>query len=160
MNAILVDRWNTRVKPGDFVWYLGDFSLGKNWVTEVGPRLNGEIHLVAGNHDWVHPCRTKPNKMAQAMELYLSVFKTVQLEARIEIDGVPVLLHHMPPFVEVEGYDVRYKEFRPQDEGWILHGHVHEKWKTKDKWINVGVDVWEMSPVHESQIIEIIRGGK
>jgi calcineurin-like phosphoesterase family protein len=35
MNEDLIQRWNNQVKPEDTVYYLGDFSLGKNAVREI-----------------------------------------------------------------------------------------------------------------------------
>jgi calcineurin-like phosphoesterase family protein len=52
MDEALVERWNERVRPDDRVYFLGDFSLRRGPVTgEILERLNGEIHVVWGNHD-------------------------------------------------------------------------------------------------------------
>src|SRR3954447_14711520 len=52
MDEIMVQRWNERVRPGDRVYHLGDFSVCRGPKTgEILERLNGEIHLVWGNHD-------------------------------------------------------------------------------------------------------------
>ena len=42
---------------------------------------------------------------------------------------------------------LRYIEHRPDDDGgWLLHGHVHEKWRQNGRQINVGVDAWNFAP--------------
>ena len=52
MNAELISRWNAVVGKDDIVWHLGDFAFGnKNHVSEILPKLNGNINLVMGNHD-------------------------------------------------------------------------------------------------------------
>jgi calcineurin-like phosphoesterase family protein len=52
MDEVLIQRWNERVRPGDRVYHLGDFSVCRGPKTgEILTRLNGEIHLVWGNHD-------------------------------------------------------------------------------------------------------------
>ena len=52
MNAILIDKWNAKVKKDDVIWHLGDFCFGgKNNIKEIFPKLNGKINLVLGNHD-------------------------------------------------------------------------------------------------------------
>lgn len=161
MNEDLIARWNSVVKPGDRVIVLGDFSLGKQWVTDVVPRLNGEKELIAGNHDWVHPIHyKKPEKGEKMRKLYYEAgFKSIALEGKLEIAGQTVNLHHMP---YAQGGDhteagERFTKWRLEDNGlWLLHGHVHDAWKIKGRMINVGVDVWNYTPVHISEIEKII----
>jgi len=163
MNTEMLRRWNSIVQPDDTVFYLGDFSLAKRPVEYFVPLLNGEKYLIMGNHDACHPCHKK--KAALGREVFLKAgFKSLELERVIEIAGQPVLLSHMPyPVTRPESapplqpYDLKYMEFRPKNEGrWLLHGHVHEKWKVKEKMINVGVDVWDFYPVPISEIEKII----
>lgn len=48
----LMDAWNSTVKSGDSIYFLGDFSFGKREETEAVLRnLNGQKFLVLGNHD-------------------------------------------------------------------------------------------------------------
>lgn len=160
MNEFLVERWNEVVGPEDTVYVLGDFSLGKNWVTQYGPRLNGTKHLISGNHDHCHPLHYKKNeeKRQRMFKLYYDAgFHSIQTEMKMEIAGQTVKLHHMP-YRSDHTADVRYKELRPTDEGgWLLHGHVHDLWKINGKQINVGVDVWNFTPVPITEIERIIR---
>ena len=52
MDEVLIERWNERVRPHDVVYHLGDFSLTRGPRTgEILRQLNGEIHIVWGNHD-------------------------------------------------------------------------------------------------------------
>jgi calcineurin-like phosphoesterase family protein len=87
----------------------------------------------------------------------------------MEIAGTTVLLNHMPYQIkpgsaessaESRGYSIpRHAKYRPTDHGlWLLHGHVHEKWKSKGKMINVGVDVWDFYPVPITAIESLIQG--
>jgi len=49
----------------------------------------------------------------------------------IDVADQVVLCHHLPYF-DPEDIDQRYPEFKPNDEGgWLLHGHVHERWKIR-----------------------------
>ncbi|HAR41171.1 MAG TPA: hypothetical protein DCS07_00820 [Bdellovibrionales bacterium] len=45
MNAVMIQRWNETVQPGDTVFYLGDFSLGIQSVLEILPILNDKSTL-------------------------------------------------------------------------------------------------------------------
>ena len=52
-DEILIKNWNGLVKPGDVVWHHGDLGFFKS-VEEANrllSRLNGQIHLLKGNHD-------------------------------------------------------------------------------------------------------------
>jgi len=150
------------VGVADTIYYLGDFSLATRPLDLFMPRLNGEKFLVMGNHDVCHPCNKK--KAEAALPLYAeSGFKILGLEAPLEICGEKVRLHHMP-YQETsaeEGYAPapKHLQYRPKDDGmWLLHGHVHEKWRVKNKMINVGVDVWDFHPVPLEEIERIISG--
>lgn len=112
-----------------------------------------------GNHDVCHPCNKK--KSAPALEEYQKLgFRILGLESAMEIAGHNVRLHHMPYLSEdlaLTTLQPKHKKFRPDDDGrWLLHGHIHEKWKTKDRMINVGVDVWDFYPVSILKIEKII----
>lgn len=159
MNEEMIRRWNSVVCPEDTVYYLGDFSLSKDCVEQFAPRLNGQKCLLMGNHDACHPCHKK--KAAAGLIVYKKAgFISLGLESHLEIAGQKVLLNHMPYFSEEPSpeYKIKYKEFRPKDEGlWLLHGHIHEKWKTREKMINVGVDVWDFYPVPITEIGKMIQ---
>lgn len=52
MNEKLIEAWNSKIKKGDRVYHLGDFSFGnKTKIEETLDRLNGQIHMIRGNHD-------------------------------------------------------------------------------------------------------------
>ena len=112
-----------------------------------------------GNHDKCHPLNKR--KAEGARDSYFQAgFKTLQLDSTLEIADQQVLLTHMPYSSDIvlDGYDEQFQEYRPKNEGlWLLHGHVHEKWKTKNRMINVGVDVWEFRPVPMSSVEEIVK---
>jgi len=50
----LIENFNSKVKPGDHTWHLGDFlwqSLTLKEALDIAYRLNGTHSLVLGNHD-------------------------------------------------------------------------------------------------------------
>jgi calcineurin-like phosphoesterase family protein len=153
MNESLIQKWNDTVGPKDVVWYLGDFSLSRKALPIVS-RLNGEIHLIPGNHDKCFPMRTKHLKMAEVYKAsgFAEVYFTPQ-----HLPELDAMMWHLPylPGDITEG-DFRYPEWRLEDEGArLLCGHVHEKWKVQDRMINVGVDQWDFRPVSIDQISAI-----
>ena len=162
MNEALVKNWNAVVKPEDTVYYLGDFSMALRPVELYTKRLNGRKILIAGNHDWCFPGHKKsktPEKAKNIREKYLSEgWDHILICDLITIGKELVSLSHFP--WKGDSTDTRFDEYRLEDDGgWILCGHVHEKWKTKDKMINVGCDVWDYKPVSIERIKEIINVG-
>jgi len=52
MNKSLIDNWNSVVSKEDIVFLLGDVVFGGvQKTTDILNQLNGEIHLIMGNHD-------------------------------------------------------------------------------------------------------------
>lgn len=166
MREEMIRRHNQVVRSQDIVWHLGDFSMHPNTVAKVLPRLNGSHYLVMGNHDRCHPVHYKKNmeKKARFEKIYLDAgFKKIMLHTFIYLTHeIGADMNHMPyaPPPDVEGYDQRFLDFRPKDNFYyLLHGHVHEKWRKNGKMINVGVDVWDFTPVSLPSIVALIRKG-
>lgn len=164
MNEEMVRRWNTLVSPGDLVYYLGDFSLSRRAAELFVPRLNGNIFLIAGNHDHCHPAHAKkPEKQKKMISEYLRYgFQSVVTDYyTLAVDqDLNLLLCHMP-YSGDSGDKERYAKYRPKDQGmWLLHGHVHNAWKVKGRQINVGADVWSFAPVSLDEILAIVRPTK
>lgn len=162
MNADLLARYNALVAEGDEVWLLGDLVMGDkvatlDWVHQCAGRKT----MVVGNHDSCfrnkgHALPDWDDAYAVAGGLRAVLHGTRTLELG---DGTTVLVSHFP-YAGDSGDTDRYASHRPVDEGhWLLHGHVHEKWRQRGRQINVGVDAWGGYPVSEEQILELITAG-
>ena len=55
LNEYLIDCWNHVVTPQDTVYNLGDVCFAKKLahIQAVLQRLNGQHHLIYGNHDYL-----------------------------------------------------------------------------------------------------------
>jgi len=162
MNEALVKNWNAVVKPEDTVYYLGDFSMALRPVELYTKRLNGRKILIAGNHDWCFPGHKKSKtqeKAANVQQKYLTEgWDHILVCDNITIGDEVVSMSHFP--WKGDSTDTRFDDWRLEDDGgWLLCGHVHEKWQRKNKMINVGVDVWDYKPVSIETIKGIINGG-
>lgn len=106
MGELLVETWNNQVAPKDIVYHAGDFSFGNYTdIQALIPRLNGEIHLILGNHDKV---------IARHPELR-QMFASVQDRLALRIGKLYFVINHYP---EIEWENCHY--------GWMqLHGHTH-----------------------------------
>ena len=65
-------------------------------------------------------------------------------------------LSHFP----YKGHEIddRFLEGQLEDDGnFLLHGHVHSEWKTRNKMINVGVDQWNYAPVSYPELLKEIQ---
>jgi calcineurin-like phosphoesterase family protein len=160
MNRAILDRWNEVVADEDRVWVLGDVALGT--IAETLPLiglLRGYKILLAGNHDrcW----HGHERRVAEWTERYLDAgFDEVRqgIETLV-IASTPVLACHFPYRGDSQARD-RYLAHRPLDRGdWLIHGHVHERWATNGRMVNVGVDVTGFRPMSEHQIARIITEG-
>jgi calcineurin-like phosphoesterase family protein len=54
MNDTMIRLWNSRVRPSDEIWHLGDFASNAKTAEYILPRLHGRKHLVLGNLDGPH----------------------------------------------------------------------------------------------------------
>ena len=168
MDEDLILRWNKQAKPNDIIYDLGDSfwnTMPKKRIREIIKRLNGEIHLVIGNHD----------KLTVQQALRLG-FKSACYEMVLKIGGEYVRISHYPygyslkrelklffrnPWKWLTGPKLKHKDKRPRDNGgWLVHGHDHRKNAVRGKEINVGVDAWDYNLVSIDKIAEIIKKGK
>lgn len=156
MNSQLMIRYNAMVKPEDIVYHLGDFSMHPRELVRLKD-LNGQHHLIAGNHDQCHPVHKNYQKKT---ELYLKAgFRTVSLGETLPVDWLPksIWLHHLPYVGDHHDSEERYNEFRPGNVGhWLLHGHVHTEWLVREHMINVGVDRSMYLPIALDDIKQMI----
>ncbi len=136
MDEGLISRWNETVSEGDTVYHLGDFSFrGARGADHYRAQLNGDIHLLAGNHD----DRTLKRHDGQ----FLSVNQILEVRAgRQHI----VLCHY--PMREWHGVYRRW---------WHLFGHVHGRLDDQPLGysMDVGVDSNGYRPVSLEEIAEI-----
>lgn len=140
MNRELVQRWNSVVSPADIVCHLGDFSFDE--THNFTRQLNGQIVLILGNHD---------------KKVQKNCFVQVADSLEMRVGEFSCLLRHRPviPVESTDPYVVEAKEEREwllKTYDFIICGHVHEKWSTYGKNVNVGVDRWNFTPVPHEQL--------
>lgn len=159
-DAHVAKMWDERVGINDVVFVLGDIGLTQfesrvfPWFQERPARA---LHLVAGNHDPVHPSRSGALKEQRK---WLKVFDTINPYLIRKIEGHRVALSHFPYRSYGDGNDHgeplngRFAEWRVDEELGLplLHGHTHETFVyTADNMLHVGWDAWG-APVHESEV--------
>lgn len=158
MNNGLVRRWVQAVtNPQARVFVVGDIVMGnREQSLEFVKQLTGQIFLIPGNHDDVHPMYADKKNYAKKVAMYEAAGITilpVQVEA--EYNGTEFRMCHFPYDGDSrEGYDDRYPEWRPTDDGMLLlHGHTHSPERYRGHQIHVGVDAWDCTPRLFSDIL-------
>jgi calcineurin-like phosphoesterase family protein len=135
MDNTIISRWNAVVGPRDVVWHLGDFTLsGAVFAQSILDRLNGQIHLVWGNHD-----RNSVRKLPRWL--------SGQYACEIRLNGRKLVLSHYAMRV---WNDCRYGAL-------MLYGHSHGSLPGNGQSLDVGVDCWNFSPVTLEEIEERMR---
>jgi calcineurin-like phosphoesterase family protein len=140
MNEEMISKWNKRIKPNDHVYHLGDFVLymPKHNGT-LFSRLNGKIHLIYGNHDKI---ARKSIKNGDLMVQFAKDYHELTYE------GTLVTMMHYP-----------IASWNRKHHGSVnAHGHTHGNYLSPGLCqIDVGVDVWDYSPAHISEVIAAAR---
>ena len=129
-DELILTRWNATVKPGDYVYHLGDVMLGNHPNrTKIIPWLNGTKRLIVGNHDDL-------GYMADSgwfkKVLYWRKFSEFRL-----------ILTHAP----LHSFCIA--------EGWKnVHGHIHNETVPDSRYFNACVERNNFTPVN----LETING--
>lgn len=150
MNEAIVDLWNTQVAPDDTVWVVGDVAMGKvHDNIEYVRQLNGALYLILGNHDRPHPIATRDfDKRRAWLKEYADVgFRQQTFDERMIFDGIEARVCHFPYYGDhtMDRYNAEdIARYVPVDDGRpLVHGHVHDMWKTNGAQYNLGIDAWD-----------------
>ena len=159
MDAALFAAWEAAVRPDDEVWVLGDLALGQiSRALELASTLPGRKFLVPGNHDRCWAGHRKGVEKGRE-EYETAGFRIVDGPVETSIADTTVLLSHFPYEGDSREID-RYRSHRPADRGgWLLHGHVHERWRQRGRQVNVGVDAWGGRPVGLDELAALVQAG-
>ena len=147
MNDEIIRRWNAKVPKDSVVYVIGDFVWGrgkdgeKAW-RQIRPQLNGRIRLIPGNHDhcW--------ERCADLFE-WVDKLPTVKVKDSDAPDGTQsIVLSH---------YAMRVWD-RSHHGSWNLYGHSHGTLceMIGDMALDVGVDMWDYTPVSYLEIKAVL----
>lgn len=171
MNKAFVENWNRRVKGNDRIYILGDMFYRFEGYREILKQLNGEKHLILGNHDdsWLEEYTvnhkpesnengektdTLPHKsyrLRDTKEDLCCYFKSVSKILQITDGQVGCLLCHYPLLT-----------YKHEKRLLMIHGHLHSDTTDpffhhlveNEKLLNAGVDINGYMPVTLEELIE------
>jgi calcineurin-like phosphoesterase family protein len=151
MNALLISNWNSRIKPDDEVYHLGDFAFaGITKVVPILEQLNGKKYLIRGNHDYGIAKKPDFLKNFEWIKDYylLKVHDSfIDEEENVKQYHQPIALMHFP-ILSWDGM---------AHGSWMLHGHCHGSLpQTKMMRMDVGVDTNNLFPYSYEEIKKIM----
>lgn len=167
----MIERWNTVVKPEDTVYHFGDVAMHTAPMKRILPQLNGKKILIVGNHDLVYPyfLKTRGQKFIDKMmkEYTEAGFSEILPSGTIRhLTGsngfnVKARLSHFPTKNAFDSYhNDKHDAMRPIDNGNLnICGHIHIGWLKHGNNINVGVDVFDFTPVSLDTVIKLWTDG-
>jgi calcineurin-like phosphoesterase family protein len=130
MNECLADNWNDLIASDDTVFHLGDVYGGDGW--KMLGRLNGQKHLILGNHD--NPQDPKLTQEFQSM----AIWKV--------LDAAKIVLTHLPiSLCARSGLGERFFM--------NIHGHLHCNPAPTERHICVSVEQTDYKPVNLEEFI-------
>ena len=143
MDEHLIAAWNSRVRPNDSVYILGDLIFRSTALPDSYlSRLHGKKHLILGNHDkdWI--------KKADIPQYFASVERF----AEISDSHNKITLCHYP----LMSWNHIAKG------SYMIHGHIHNTRNTMyfplmremPNLLNAGVDINEYHPVRFDELVK------
>jgi calcineurin-like phosphoesterase family protein len=130
-NEGLIERWNRVVGPNDRVWHLGDVAFGLD-ALELCGRLNGDKHLIMGNHDH-YPT-------AEYLKYFSQVYGAKVLKGSVLLTHIPIHKNSASRF-KIN-----------------VHGHLHSNNNIRGrKYFNASCENHNFTPVAYDVIWDYIK---
>lgn len=134
----LIERINEKVSKHDTLYILGDVTMSNRENTEeIIKRINGQKHLILGNHD----------KNLKNSKVFESVSQIKNIKVNKKTKPVDIILCHYP----IASWEDKVKG------SYHLHGHTHGRFKNSGKSYDVGVDNNNYLPVSLETILGILK---
>lgn len=131
MNDAIIRNWNDTVPAGATVFHLGDVSFGNRVeAMSIIGQLNGNIHLIQGNHDKGIKGSVKALFASIQDYLEIDVVEAVSVKQRICMMHFPLRSWNRHHFGS-----------------WHLHGHCHGNLEPLGKSMDVGLESCNLRPI-------------
>ena len=134
MHEVMIERWNSVVKPGDKVYHLGDVSIKYGTdLAKIMARLNGKKRLIFGNHDKI--------KGTNLMDFFEkgTMWRVFGIEGFV-CSHVPLHPSNFPHSCVLN-----------------VHGHIHEKDQNDPRYNNISVERINHTPIHIDVLIAMAK---
>lgn len=139
MDAHMIDRWNSVVKPEDKVYHLGDVYMGsKGNAVECLKRLHGKKRLVLGNHDDIFD------------GVLQKFFKKITVWRIFKEYGL--LMTHVPVHENNISEIGKKNDGTPYHRLTNIHGHIHQNKSPEGRYRCVCVEQIDYTPVNIDEL--------
>jgi len=146
MNEAMIANWNKTVSKSDIVWHLGDvaFEKDRNKLIGILERLNGEKHLIWGNHERALKSVPWSRYFHTANDMRVLNVPPDQNDGKAQRI---VLCHYAMRVWDQSHYGT-----------WQLYGHSHGTLPDDPNLLacDVGVDCWDYTPVSMAQLNDLM----
>lgn len=147
MNAVMIQRWNERVRPSDEIFCLGDFIRAGGTkdmpaVSRILQQLNGQKWLILGNHDRKRKAITDNPHWHKVVDYH---------EIKVDLGG-----EHKQRFILFHN---ALRTWTNQHRGsYLCHGHSHGSlFDVGGKTTDVGVDCHNFYPISVYDVDKYMR---
>lgn len=145
MTEQIIENWNNSIQPDDTVYMVGDFCLGKDmeFIKNTVLRLNGQIHLIRGNHD--------TDMKAEFYKQFSNIVE-ITYSTKIKYKKRTLYISHYPTLTAS-------LEQNPNGAVFNIHGHIHTKNKFYEDMpflYNVSCDSQNCKPVNIDDVLDQI----
>lgn len=135
MNEVIINNWNSLIRPNDQVFHLGDVFFGnKGEFIELWKNLNGKKTLIAGNHDNI---------------LFFAKHNLVEdiLMGKLFRDDNFVATHAPVHRASLKDHYIN------------VHGHLHRNRIDDPNYVNISIEMTDYCPVSYDEILAKIKVG-
>jgi len=143
MEDDMLEKFNSRIKPGDHLYHLGDVCWSSYDLenSKFFSRLNTkQIHLVLGNHD------NKPLSEYKKRFAWIGDYRKITINHQ-GVNGIQFILSHYP-----------FRTWVGKGHGtYQLYGHVHGRMPGVGRQMDVGVDPNGFYPLDLDQVIDKLK---
>lgn len=134
MNYYMIERWNSVVKARDKVWHLGDLVFGnKEYARDIIKCLNGDIHLILGNHD-----RSRTDAWWYSVGIKAVYRYPIIVDKWFTLSHEPLYVNRSMPYMN-------------------FHGHTHSLCYDNSHYFNCCVENWGYVPQDFEQLLMLVK---
>lgn len=135
MSETIITNWNSRVKPSDVIYILGDFAMKIpiQVIRIILSTLNGQKYFILGDHD---------KQIWKCTDL----LEEITPMKKISIDNNSITLCHYCMRVWPKSHYNSY----------MFYGHSHGRLKPIGKSYDVGVDNNNFTPISYDELKDIM----
>ena len=140
MNMQLISAWNSVVSDEDTVYVLGNFAWDPETLEVIINALNGNIIIVAGEHD-------------------KATHEVIEMELNVDIDYLYNAIEEYPEANVVMSYWPLTEWPGKQNGTYSIIGYPDKKYKTnhRTRVINCACDIWDFKPIEIVKLVSLLN---